>query len=270
MIDWPAKEAAEVADYSVDFASKLADGETIASKVVTATGVTKDSDAIDGTAVKVWLSAGTEGTLAKIVVTVTTSGGRTYTELALLPIGGGPISMARAKAHLRVDWDDDDALIAAYLRASVGAVERRTDRALSPQAFTEWAARFPCGYAERLTLARDPISEIISVTYVDVDGAEQELDTADYRSIEGEPWSLIAPVAGSFPATEERPDAVRVRYMAGYEAGECPAELQSAVLLMLGHLYANREAVAVGANVVTPMPFAVDMLCEPFRRTRLG
>lgn len=270
MIDWPAKEPAAVADYSVDFASKLEEGETLATEVTTATGVTKDSDTIDGTAVKVWLSSGTEGVLAKIVVTVTTSGGRTYTELALLPIGGGPISLARAKAHLRVDWDDEDALIAAYLRASVGAIESRTDRALSPQAFTEWAARFPCGYGEKLTLARDPIREIVSVTYVDADGAEQELDPADYRSIEGEPWSLIAPVAGSFPSTEERPDAVRVRYMAGYDAGDCPAELQSAVLLMLGHLYANREGVAVGANVVTPVPFAVDMLCEPFRRTRLG
>jgi uncharacterized phiE125 gp8 family phage protein len=270
MIDWPAKEPAEVADYSVDFSAKLAEGEAIASHSVTATGVTKDSDSITGGIVKVWLSAGTVGTLAKVTVTVTTDGGRTYSELALLPIGGGPISLARAKAHLRVDWDDDDALIAAYLRAAVGAIEKRTDRALSPQAFTEWAPRFPCAYGEKLTLARDPVSAIVSVTYVDQDGAEQTLDEADYRSIEGEPWSLIAPISASLPSTEERPDAVRVRYMAGYNAGDCPAELQSAVLLMLGHLYANREAVAVGANVVTALPLAVETLCDPFRRARLG
>ncbi len=270
MIDWPAKEAAEVADYSVDFAAKLGESEAIASRTVTASGVTKDSDSLSGSIVKVWLSGGTTGTLAKVTVTITTDGGRTYSELALLPIGGGPISLARAKAHLRVDWDDDDTLIAAYLRAAVGAIEKRTDRALSPQAFTEWAGRFPCAYGERLTLSRDPVTAIVSVTYVDQDGAEQTLDPADYRSIEGEPWSLIAPVAASFPSTEDRPDAVRVRYMAGYDAGDCPAELQSAVLLMLGHLYANREAVAVGANVVTAMPLAVETLCDPFRRSRLG
>jgi uncharacterized phiE125 gp8 family phage protein len=116
---------------------------------------------------------------------------------------------------------------------------------------------------------RDPVSAIVSVTYVDSDGAEQDLDPTAYRSIEGEPWSIIAPFGGSFPQTEERPDAVRVRYIAGYEAGECPPELQCAVLLVLGHLYLNREAVAVGANVVTALPVGVAELCEPFRRAGL-
>jgi uncharacterized phiE125 gp8 family phage protein len=186
----------------------------------------------------------------------------------VLPIGGGPIDIARAKAHLHVDWDDEanDALIAAYLRASVASVEGYVERPLSPQAFTEWADRFPACYGERLTLSRDPVSSIVSVTYVDIDGAEQTLDASDYRNIEGEPWSLIAPIAAPFPQTEQRPDAVRVRYIAGYEAGQCPPELQSAVLLMLGHLYLNREAVTVGANVVTELPMAVKWLCNRFRR----
>jgi uncharacterized phiE125 gp8 family phage protein len=267
MIDWPAKEAAEVADYSVDFATKLAEGETVTGRTVTATGVTKDSDSLVGSVVRVWLSGGAEGTLAKVTITVTTDGGRTYTELALVPIGGGPIDLARAKAHLKVDWDEpaNDALIASQLRAAVAAIEHRTDRALSPRVFTEWAPRFPWCAGERLTLARDPVTAIVGVTYVDSDGAEQTLDAADYRSIEGEPWSLLAPFAGSFPTTEERPDAVRVRYVAGYPAGECPPDLQAAVLLLTGHLYFNREAVNLG-NLVTELPLGVQYLCEPFRR----
>jgi uncharacterized phiE125 gp8 family phage protein len=279
MIDWPPKGPTEVADYEFDFSAVLAEGEAIATRVVTAAAVTVDSSAIVGidggtdNGVQVWLSGGAAGVIATVTCTIVTDSApaRTFSELAVLPIGGGPIDIARAKAHVKVDWadPDNDTLIAAYLRASVAAVERRVGRPLAPQAFTEWAPRFPWCLGERLTLARDPVTTIVSVIYVDSDGAEQALDPAGYRSIEGEPWSLIAPINGSFPQTEERPDAVRVRYIAGYEAGQCPPDLQAAVLLMLGHLYLNREAVAVGANVVTELPLAVQALCDPFRRVGL-
>ena len=38
-----------------------------------------------------------------------------------------------------------------------------------------------------------------------------------------------------------------------------------AILLLIGHFYANREAVNVG-NIVTQMPLAVDALMQPYRR----
>ncbi|AOY00106.1 head-tail connector protein [Jeongeupia sp. USM3] len=41
------------------------------------------------------------------------------------------------------------------------------------------------------------------------------------------------------------------------------ASLQAAILLMVGHLYENREAVNVG-NLVTEMPFAVRALLGPY------
>jgi uncharacterized phiE125 gp8 family phage protein len=271
MIDWAAKEPAEVEEYTHDFAAELGVGETLTGHTVTVSGVTKDSDALVGSVVSVTLSGGQLGALALVAITATTTAGRTLEEIAALWIGGGPIGLARAKAHLRVDWDDaeNDALIAAQLRGAIAAIEKRTGRSLSPQAFTEWAPRFPACPEERLTLARDPVASITSVTYVDAEGAEQTLDPADYRSIEGEPWSIIAPFGGSFPSTEPRPDAVRVSYVAGYDEGQCPADLQAAVLLMLAHLYANREAVVVGANVVTALPLAVETLCDPFRRIGL-
>jgi uncharacterized phiE125 gp8 family phage protein len=267
MIDWTAKEPGEVEAYSHDFASELAAGETVTGHSVTAVGVTKDSDALNGSTVEVTLSGGTLGTLARVTISATTSTGRTLEEIAALEIGEGPVSLARARAHLRIDWADEDELVFAYLRAAVDAIERHIGRALSRQAFTDRAPRFP-NAGERLTLLRDPVTEITAVTYVDGDGAVQTLDAADYRSIEGEPWSIIAPLAGSFPSTEEREDAVRVAYVAGYDAGACPPSLQSAVLLLLGHLYQNREAVNVG-NIVTAMPMAVQFLCEPFRRCRV-
>jgi len=46
--------------------------------------------------------------------------------------------------------------------------------------------------------------------------------------------------------------------------GEIPQPIRAAMLLLIGHLYANREAVNVG-NIVTTVPLAVDALLAPYR-----
>lgn len=43
-----------------------------------------------------------------------------------------------------------------------------------------------------------------------------------------------------------------------------PASAKAAILLTLGHLYENREAVNVG-NIVTEMPMGVQSLLWPYR-----
>jgi hypothetical protein len=53
MIDWAAKESSEVREYSYDFAPDLADGETLSARTVTVDGVSKDSDSLTGSIVKV-------------------------------------------------------------------------------------------------------------------------------------------------------------------------------------------------------------------------
>ena len=54
-----------------------------------------------------------------------------------------------------------------------------------------------------------------------------------------------------------------VRYC-GENYDETAPELDAAELLLIGHFYANREAVNVG-NIVNEMPFAVEALAGPFR-----
>jgi uncharacterized phiE125 gp8 family phage protein len=58
---------------------------------------------------------------------------------------------------------------------------------------------------------------------------------------------------------------VTVRFVAGYGAnpGDVPEPLRQAMLLLIGHYYENREAVAAGT--LTELPFAVASLVFPFR-----
>lgn len=88
-LNWPAKDANEVADYSIDFSDRLGD-DTIASatfSLATAAGLTIDSSEDDEDSIAtVWLSAGTAGSKGKILCRVTTTDGRTFDETVSLLI----------------------------------------------------------------------------------------------------------------------------------------------------------------------------------------
>jgi uncharacterized phiE125 gp8 family phage protein len=75
-----------------------------------------------------------------------------------------------------------------------------------------------------------------------------------------------------WPATADRPDAVRVTMTAGYGGpADVPAPLRAAILLMTGDLYRFRESVAVGAAVAElPVSTSVGALIAPYRRVGLG
>lgn len=74
------KDPDAVLDWKFDWASWLADGETIVSHTVAADdGITVDSSNVtdDDTSVTAWLSGGTDGTRYSVTCRVVTSAGRT-------------------------------------------------------------------------------------------------------------------------------------------------------------------------------------------------
>jgi uncharacterized phiE125 gp8 family phage protein len=80
----------------------------------------------------------------------------------------------------------------------------------------------------------------------------------------------------TWPALEAIPNAVRVRLEVGYlgpeassdDAGETlPKQLRAAILLLLGHLYENREATV--EKSLAEIPFGVETLLRSYRY-RLG
>lgn len=71
------KDPQATLDYVVNWASWLADSETITAATVTAsTGITVNSSSHDDDTVTFWLSGGTDGTDYTVTCHVTTSAGR--------------------------------------------------------------------------------------------------------------------------------------------------------------------------------------------------
>lgn len=184
-----------------------------------------------------------------------------------------PVTLAEAKAHLRVDVSDDDALIGALVEAATMHVESITGRGLVSQTWDYSIDAFPAD-DETITLPRSPVLSVTSITYADAEGDAQTMDSEDYRVISGgADKSRVGLVyGGSWPLTQGITHAVTVRFVAGYadgsaspfDNGQIPAPIRQAILLMVGHWYENRSASVIGVSVAT-LPMAVDALLTPYR-----
>lgn len=174
-----------------------------------------------------------------------------------------PITIAEAKVHLRVesDFTDDDTLITALIVAARQGAEHMTGRALIPQTLELALDEFE----EEISLLRPPLASVSSVKYVDADGVLQTLSTSDYILDDHSAPARVVPAYGtSWPSTRCQPNAVLIRYVAGYaNAAAVPQEIKQWMLLRIGVMYENREEVNIG-NIVTEMPF-VDCLLDAYK-----
>lgn len=88
MIKWDPKDPDEVLDFDIDWASRLAEGDTIATStwVEIPAGITKDSDSHTTTKSVIWLSGGSLGESYTFTCRITTAGGRTHDQSVKLQI----------------------------------------------------------------------------------------------------------------------------------------------------------------------------------------
>ena len=190
-----------------------------------------------------------------------------------------PITLAEAKAHMRVDGTADDALIAGLISSAVEAAQNITRRQLVTATYDYTFPGFPAATRGNplavLELPAPPLQAVLGVYYVDSAGAEQPLACGAYVV---DTFSMVAglsPVLGtSWPATQEGPNAVRARFTCGWAmdasvsppAWTGPESIKAWLLIRVATLYEQREAVAVGSGVAVAdisRPF-VDGLLDPY------
>lgn len=168
-----------------------------------------------------------------------------------------PITIEEARAHLRIETfgdppahPDDTMLETVYIPAAREWCEFYSGKLLATQTIELSLDHFP-SRASRFYLPLGPVQSVTSVVYLDADGVETSmvLDT-DYsvRLYNGRA-SIYLPDGVAWPTTMtyrygER--TVFVQYVAGFNDSS-PVEFpiarsdKAAMLLVLGHLYENRE-----------------------------
>lgn len=179
-----------------------------------------------------------------------------------------PVTLAEAKAHLRVDTNDEDALIGALITTAVTHLDGWSGilgRALVTQTWQESLSAFPACGLLRLRLA--PVQTVEAILYRDAANTERTLSPSLYEGPLADDLGAYVALKSTevWPATYERRDAVTVRYVCGHGApADVPAPVRQAMLLMIGDWYANRETPLAGTALA--LPFAASALLAPLRR----
>lgn len=192
------------------------------------------------------------------------------------PPASYPVTVSDLKDHLRVDFTDDDDLIEAILQAAIAAAEEYTGRSFIDQTWDYYLDAFP-DEGKDIELPNPPLIEVTGLYYRDTAGDEQEYSASNYLVDETGQKARIALAYGqSWPTIQERINAIRVRFRAGYlkpdspDAAYVPFDIKAAIKLIAGTLYEHRESVVIG-QIATVVPMSAEFLLKRHRvHTAMG
>lgn len=185
--------------------------------------------------------------------------------------GGGAdlIDLADAKAHLRLLEDDFDAEVSRAVSAASVFLDLDQDGfgimggPLLAQQWSSKAAGFTC---EVLRLPFGRVIAVDEIRYLAPDGSAGVVNPATYVLAQDGRTPVVCLLPGqSWPQVASRPDAVDLRFAAGFGVvGDVPEDIRAAARLLTGHFFRNRDA----ASDVLPQEIAlgVDRIAARYRR----
>lgn len=174
--------------------------------------------------------------------------------ICIIPPKQLPVSLALAKANLRIDGDEMDELVAGWVRGIVSALEHEIGQCLMTQTWRVRVADFGA-----VTLPH-PATAISSIDYCDAMGVSQQLAPAvcrilrtNYRSV------MLPPVGSAWPATLADPQAVTVDVICGY--GDLPDQVPGNLkLYILAKLVEQFDPITRMERDTTQSAFVTSLL----------
>lgn len=173
-----------------------------------------------------------------------------------------PVTLAEAKAFLRVDDTTEDGLIETLVTAARLHVEATTGLALLSQSWRAVLDRWPAALAVRLPVA--PLIGLASVTAYEEAGQAHAVPVAQFLTEAAPARLLLPPSIDGMPVLRARL-GIEIDYTAGHgiTAEDVPADLRQALLLLVGFWFEHRDSAREG----TPAGF--ERLVGPHRSVRL-
>ena len=183
------------------------------------------------------------------------------------------LTLDEVRLHLRLDAYDspaahpDDPIVTALIAAAREFAENYTGRSLALRTVELTLDAFPA--CRNIPLTMPPLFAVEFVRYIDSDEVEQTFTgwtLNDYVT----PARIELDPGIEWPATFTQVNAVRVRLQTGYMAADespsgtaLPKSVRQAMLLVIGHMYENREASSVVS--LNELPLSVTALLQPYR-----
>jgi uncharacterized phiE125 gp8 family phage protein len=166
-----------------------------------------------------------------------------------------PLSVADVSEYLRLDDSPTDTLlISSLITAARQHLENYLNRYIAEQT-VELALT---GWKDKIDLSA-PVQSVTSVKYLDENGVEQTLNSNQYLvDTYSEPAAIYPAHDVTYPNLYDQENNVKIRYVVGFTSGgspdtnPLPDPLKFAMMLIIGDLYANREAGGEKAYQVNP------------------
>lgn len=196
-----------------------------------------------------------------------------------------PVTLTEMKAHLRIDYSDDDDLITTLIGAATRWAEDYCDRTFC---HTRWTMRVDSFYGAigspvqfglkadgnniegrqgtvpnlDVELPRPPMvnsgtATAVTITYTPSAGAATAtLSATEYRVDRNSTPGVCRPLYGqTWPSHLVDQNSTTVTWWAGYSAdgASVPPQAKSAILMLVAHLWKNREMTTEAALSEVPM-----------------
>lgn len=180
-----------------------------------------------------------------------------------------PVTLAEAKAHLRIDGSAEDTLIGSLIVTSRLHVEAALGLALLTQSWSWFLDAWPPGSHVRL-----PLRPVQSISAMRLYAPDESVVTipADTYLLDGAgaPARLVRSGSLAWPQPSRAANGIEVAFIAGYgaAAADVPAPILHAILLLVAHWHEHREPAELG-SASAPMPPRVTDLLSPYRPARL-
>jgi uncharacterized phiE125 gp8 family phage protein len=220
--------------------------------------------------------------------------------VCMVPPSLEPVTLAEAKAFLRIEDSTEDQVVTDLITAARQYVENRTGRALITQTWQLTDDGFPSLWwktiqntafrrtpqilgmpipvwpanpmaltaAQEIAIPMPPLQSVVSVQYVDTNGNMQLLPPTQYQVDNTDVVGRLAPSVGNvWPITQiGQYNAASVIFKAGYGDAETdvPLALRRVIRALVGVFYATRELTTPVTQKVVPVG-GVDSVIQQYR-----
>ena len=180
-----------------------------------------------------------------------------------------PISLAEAKAHLRIDASDEDSLLSSLITAGRIFVERTLSLALITETWSFYLDGWP--RSGTIALPIQPVQAVTAVKAFDPDDSPTIVNSDTYSvDVLSEPARLVLSAGAVQLSPARLLNAFEVAFTTGFgdEATDVPAPIRHALKLLVAHWFEHREPVVL-SELPQEVPARVAGLLLPYRRVRL-
>ncbi len=171
------------------------------------------------------------------------------------------IALEQLKEFVRVESNEFDTQLTFFAAAAVDHIERLCSIRLVPQG----VQLFADSWSDLDRLPIGPVTDVVSIHYDDVAGAEQLLDPAHYELVGADLETGIRLSVGSiWPVARAVGSAIRVNLTVGYQ--DTPPAVLAAALYHASDIFAFRETAVVGTvSSQIPMSATAEAMLGNFR-----